>query len=277
MSTGGNPMRRVTTGEPLRIPAQAYNGFIDAAIDFQRRQLGQFAGTGSLGRSQTIALVRNDAEVDVAPYEVLAITDALVEPVDGGDPGDLYRPQFVGKMPDADAHWSRFAVAMEGVPDGAIGRFAVAGVCLARVNIVDEGDEWCDLEDDETVLQSSALGSAQILWAEEGTGEGWALIRLGAAGRRVVPVEMVQSGGADGTDSGPATWTYTVRDLVTDNTVATDLSPVAAPHRHIRPSVGVMIPATTGLMVHGPDGPTLLWCNEVAEQEACPSEPEFES
>ena len=43
----------------------------------------------------------------------------------------------------------------------------------------DEIDTTCELKADETVLTTSPLGGAPILWKEEGTGEKWAVIELG--------------------------------------------------------------------------------------------------
>ena len=38
---GGDPFKKATPGQKLRIPAAAYNAFIDSALDFQRRQRDQ--------------------------------------------------------------------------------------------------------------------------------------------------------------------------------------------------------------------------------------------
>ena len=53
----GDAMKKVRTGDPLVVPAQAYNAFIDAAKDFHRRtaNLGQQATPGY--RSAGIVLV----------------------------------------------------------------------------------------------------------------------------------------------------------------------------------------------------------------------------
>ncbi len=36
----GDDLRKVRPGDPLRVPARAYNAFVDAALDLKRRQLG---------------------------------------------------------------------------------------------------------------------------------------------------------------------------------------------------------------------------------------------
>ncbi len=60
----GNAFRKVKTGDQLRIPASAYNAFVDAALDLRGRQQnrGQTAQPGSEGRSGGIILVRNDSD-----------------------------------------------------------------------------------------------------------------------------------------------------------------------------------------------------------------------
>ena len=75
----------------------------------------------------------------------------------------------------------------EPVRSNEIGRAYIAGVTPVRVNVIDANHTRADVEDgDATRLRSSpgggsGSGGAQILWKEDGTGEVWALVVLGAS------------------------------------------------------------------------------------------------
>lgn len=91
---------------------------------------------------------------------------------------------------------------------------------------------------------------------------------------RVFPVNLNQTGGSQGTASGPATWTYTVFDAETSQVLLSNVNPVNSPHKWQRPSVGQMIKATFGYAHYqnnGSSSPQLVvgWVNEVADQQAC--------
>ena len=88
------------------------------------------------------------------------------------------------------------------------------------------------------------------------------------------PVNLTKTGGTQGTESAPASWTYDVKDVETGETLASGVNPVSSPHKWRRPSVGQMIAATFGYAHYGPDGSggeqlVLGWINEMVEQEAC--------
>ena len=76
----GNYLSKVQSGDPLVVPAQAYNAFIDAAKDFHQRtaNLGQQATPGY--RSAGIVLVKNESGEDRARFDVLGL-----EPGNDGD------------------------------------------------------------------------------------------------------------------------------------------------------------------------------------------------
>ena len=122
------------------------------------------------------------------------------------------------------------------------------------------------------VKNASGGGAAQILWKESGTGVKWAVVRLGRWSPTVFPVNLTQTGGSQGTTTTPATWTYSVIDPVTSQTLATAVNPTVSPHKWKRPSAGWMIAATFGYAHFNAQGQLVLgWINEMVEQEACSS------
>ncbi len=77
-------------------------------------------------------------------------------------------------------HVGRFVILAEPLADGEIGRAFAHGVCPVKINVEDESHTFADIEDAQThYLKSGTSGAAQILWAESGTGEVWAIVRLG--------------------------------------------------------------------------------------------------
>ncbi len=60
----GDDFRKVRPGDKFRMPAKAYNAFIDVARDYQDRQqdMGRTAQRGS--ESSTIVLVKNASGAD---------------------------------------------------------------------------------------------------------------------------------------------------------------------------------------------------------------------
>jgi hypothetical protein len=102
---------------------------------------------------------------------------------------------------------------------------------------------------------------------------------------QLIPVLMTKVGGADGASNLIATWTYDIKSL--DGTVikagldiikTTDPLVYYMPHRWRRPKLGMVIPATFGLIyTPGPNANGepeweqfgLVWCNEISDMEAC--------
>jgi hypothetical protein len=85
-------------------------------------------------------------------------------------------------------------------------------------------------------------------------------------------VNLTQTGGSQGTTTTPASWTYSVIDPVTSQTLATSVNPTVSPHKWKRPSAGWMFAATFGYAHFNAQGQLVLgWINEMVEQEACAS------
>jgi hypothetical protein len=88
---------------------------------------------------------------------------------------------FKGETPATDTHRGKFAILVEPIAEGKLGKAVVAGLCQVQIDVADAAHKYAEITDgDATVLTSSTSGSAQILWQETGTGDGkWAIVRLG--------------------------------------------------------------------------------------------------
>jgi len=279
----GDALKKVASGQVLRIPAQAYNAFVEAAEAVRGRSLGFDQDALNPNSRNPLVYVRNDSERDLTRYAVLGLDRIVITPQDNESEFNAH-PVLVGVVPQEDAHRGRFAVLAEPLGTGRIGRAYLVGVCPVRITVPDDAESggmqarWADIADDETEsLTASASGAAEILWLDEADaqlpeGEAdarWALVRLGRAAQ-VFPVRLEQTGGANGSASGPATWTYTLRELLTGAKLQEAVDPTAEPHQWRRPTVGGMSAATFGYAHYAADGQLALgWINETVEQEAC--------
>lgn len=95
---------------------------------------------------------------------------------------------------------------------------------------------------------------------------------VGRLSPTVFPVNLTQTGGAQGTTTTAAGWRYSVIDPVTNQTLATNVNPSVLPHKWERPSAGWISKATFGYAHCDAQGQLVLgWINEMAEDEACSS------
>ena len=170
-------MRKVISGEPLRIPAPTYNTFIDAANDFLARR-HNIAVPRPAENDSELVLVQNASGSDVDRFGVLGISDIVISPTDNPT-GFGNQVALVGVTPDADDHEGRFVIVAAPIADGRIGLARVHGVSWVQVDVTDAGHQYAEVKDgDATMLASGETGSAQILWKESGTGTKWAVVRF---------------------------------------------------------------------------------------------------
>ena len=271
-------LRKVRSGDPLVIPAAAYNAFIDAAIDYRQRTAHLGQGAQPSFSQASIVLVRNDSGSNQNRMAVLGVEAPIIDP-SANEEEFRNRVALSCITPAADTHEGKFVVLAEPIANGKIGRAYAAGVCPVKIDVPDEEHEWryAEIADGVTAnLKVGLQGSATILWRAGGTGVQWAVIRLGQpVPMHVFPVELTQVGGEQGDEENPASWTYDVLDVVTGETLASGVDPVASPHKWQRPSVGQMIAATVGYAHYQPNDAgemelVLGWINEMVDQEACP-------
>jgi len=156
---GGDHLKKAQSGQPLRIPAQTFNSFIDAARDFQLRQQSQTTDSSRSFRQTGIVLVRNDSGADRERFQVLGIDGPAISPDDNLEEFQN-RAVLKGKTPKHDDHLGRFVVLLEPVRSNQIGLAYCDGVCPARIDVEDEDHEFADIKDDDaTALESRDDGS----------------------------------------------------------------------------------------------------------------------
>jgi hypothetical protein len=192
-------LNKVRAGDPLVIPAQTFNAFVDAATDFQNRQLGRQRTERPNARDSNFALIKNASGADRARFEILGIETPVIGPADNLGQF-LERPALAGVVPTA-AHTGRFAILAEPVANGALGWAWLSGVCPVRINVV-SADHWqADVADGSAAHLQSGSGAAQILWKDAGTAVRWAVVRFGSAAPGATGQTLARITGHAGTAS----------------------------------------------------------------------------
>ena len=263
-------LKKVKPGDPLNIPAETFNTLIDAAHDFQARQ--QVIGRQSQrqARATGIVLVRNDSGEGRDRFDILGIDGPLITPTD--NPVEFENRIAIGGVkPSVEGlHAGRFVVLLEPLAENAIGRAMVAGVCVARVEMIDETHRYADARPDESgQLISAAIGAAQLLWVqpeEDRTGNiAWAIVRLGGGGSNVetLTVRVKRTGGSSGDADTRCSYVYDVYPLhgeLNDDT------------RLVAGVSNVLGRADRGRYRHAADGtPALAWWDTTSEDPDSPS------
>jgi hypothetical protein len=168
--------QKVVAGQPLKIRADTFNSMIDAANYVKNKRTGNSV---DIKRTNSgLILIRNDTESDVAIRRVMGFGDTVADPATAEDQFCEYIA-FKGATPDIDLHVGKWALLLDPIGSGEYGRAAISGEHQAKINVTDESHTHVEIGDESTLLQSCFYGSAKILWKESGTGEKWAVIRLG--------------------------------------------------------------------------------------------------
>jgi hypothetical protein len=262
------PGKYVSPGEPLRIPAATWNALLSMLAKFQAGQLGAGRPVPAGGPPGLDVRVLNDSGADVARGGVLGISGVAVDRATNADEFET-RPTLTGMQP-ATGHESKFVIALEPIPDGAVGRCVLTGLAAVKLYVNDAGHEFAAAKAGEsTELETVAAGAARIVWKETGTGTGkWGLVLLGGGGGPglVFAVWVSKDGGSDGDSTTAATYTYTVKTADQAVTLGTTVA-VARP----RPVGKMTYQASGGYGLAFCDGTTLkLWdAGELSTRGVC--------
>ena len=180
----GDAFRKVKRGESLRIPATAYNAFIDAALAHQRTQQDVGAPSIVARAGQVTVKVRNDSGGNRAQFDILKLGSPIVLPT--ASTAEFARQvTFAGVAPDGKAN--QVAILQEPIPTGAIGQALLWGVTPCRIDVNHAKHTHAQPASGNYRLQSSFGGAARILWKESGTGSSkWAYLLYGPVTARTL-------------------------------------------------------------------------------------------
>ena len=173
----GDNLKKVRTGDALKIPAQTFNAFIDAALDLRGRQQGTQRAILPGGRQAGIIPVRNDTGQDLERFSAVGIASPLIDP---GDNVDEFKSRAMagGVIPIVPDHRGRFAIYLEPVAYGAVAMACVSGVIPCQINVDEESHLRVDVEHGATVrfgpfndLDSQAFSSIDFILGDDDSAE----------------------------------------------------------------------------------------------------------
>lgn len=266
-----NPYQKATPGSRRAFYATGFNAMIDAAREANERRLPfESRGRPPAETAGTI-LVKNGSGLSVARFGVLGIGEPVFGPSDNLAEFKN-RPCFGGGLPDEAT--ASIAIVQEPLAAGAVGRAITFGGVSPVLLGVDPALPNCVFADVFPAIGVLGLGvtgygPAQVLWREAGTGTVWGVVALTSRSSCPFAIAMVQVGGADGSSTVAASWTYDVKNLPGDTLSLSPVDPGSALHRFRRPALGAMVKATYGLAHYEARQIVIDWCNEVPVVEAC--------
>ena len=277
----GNPFKKLCKGAEFQISSTAQNTLMDVAQRAYGNAGQSVAAASGLGGGHVVCRVLNNSGAAVGRFGILGLGGIAITPTE--NLADFQsNPVILGAAPASPTHVGRFAIALEPINAGIVGRCILSGVSVCQVNMAVSGQQWAEvLDSDATQLQSGQTGTAQILYAESGTGTKWAIVRIGTVRVGVLFVLVKSNGGSDGTydpstNTGTtASWAYDLYALG-DTGYATklNLSGAVQPTRSAaRVTIGPVVKAadgTPGLAYYDASGAIQLWdCKETVATEAC--------
>lgn len=170
---------RKTSGDRLSIAAADFNRWQEAADRVRRGKTFDPRALDLGGFRYATAKVRNDAGETLEAFDVVGLGEPLIAPV-ANEEEFLRQATFEAVLPVAGTHENKFGILLEPLVEKALGEVLLVGVVQTRLTGANVG--FADITDGVPILAASAGGSAQVLWAEAGSAERWALVRLGGGG-----------------------------------------------------------------------------------------------
>ena len=175
-------LAKVSPGQPLRIPADTFNAFVDAAVAYQATRTSRQAEGGANLPTAGIVTVRNDSGADQDRFAVLGIGTPLILPTENAA-AFQERVAVAVVAPDEDAHVDRICILQEPIAAGKLGRGLILGITPVRLNVQVEEDRVASVVTGETgSLKTGSTGAARILWKEAGTGAVWGIVQIPSGG-----------------------------------------------------------------------------------------------
>ena len=177
-------MEKVKAGDKVVIRASTWNAFIDAANWTKEQRQNQYGKGLRSGVGTGIVLMKNGESEPRDRFTALVLSDIAIPPNVNEDEFVSCAPVFVGQKMTEEREGKPYAILLQPLAAGEIGRAMVLGIVPAKVNIEDAEDEYAVPTPGSSTgaLKSDATGVARIIWKAGGGGEQWCLLQLGGAG-----------------------------------------------------------------------------------------------
>lgn len=242
---GGDLHSRVRSGQPLELRADSFNYMLEGS------ELAHGSKRFSLGlhedpRNPVVVKLLNSTGATLDQYAVVGIGDSLVDAQYINLEEFGRQVALTAVTPTADHVGGRFAVLLEPIPVGEVGKAAVAGAVQCLVNKSNADHKWADASPGHTSWLDSKgdSGAAMILWDSGGTGPVWAVVLLGRTAATAGANPVRELSGALIINAGASTYgfSYSNPGKIQWQSVPTDIADV-------------------GVQVIGPSAPCVKFLN----------------
>ena len=170
-------VKRVTPGDRIRWSADDHNAFARAADWVAAHEQGSKTDPRRTPREPDQIWLYNTECVDWERFEVLQLTEPVIDPAEALEAWAGSDPVFHGHTPAAD-HGGLVAILLEPVPGCAMGRAVVSGVVQTQITVSDAGHRYAKPSGRTLVSTDDATAPCQILWPLGETGTVYAVVRL---------------------------------------------------------------------------------------------------
>jgi len=174
-----HPFKKYMSGERLSgMPKELLN----AVVESERGFTGGSGDVRGLVRDGDIVKVKNTSGAARSQYQILGLDGPIITPTQ--NVGEFKRRvTFKGITPTTASHPNKFVVLLEPLGINAIGDGILSGVVQVRLTgalLTGAKEDYAAVTDsDAAKLTRSSIGTARILWADSGSSERWAIVRLG--------------------------------------------------------------------------------------------------
>ena len=177
-------MEKVRQGEQVVIRASTWNGFVDAANWVKEAKQNSLGVGIKSGIGGGIVPMKNMEERDYPRFSALVITGVAISPSANEDEFVSCPTVFEGQKMTSEREDMPYAILLEPIAAGEIGRAMLLGLTPAKVAILSADDQYAvpKANSDNGALESSETGVARILWKAGGSGTQWCVLQLGGAG-----------------------------------------------------------------------------------------------
>ena len=165
-------MEKVKAGDKVVIRASTWNAFIDAANWTKEQRQNQLGKGLRSGVGTGIVLMKNGEGEQRDRFTALVLSDIAIPPNVNEDEFVSCAPVFVGQKMTEEREGKPYAILLQPLAAGEIGRAMVLGITPAKGNIEDAEDEYAVPTPGSSTgaLQSDATGVARIIWKAGGAG-----------------------------------------------------------------------------------------------------------
>ena len=177
-------MEKVKAGESVVIRASTWNAFIDAA-NFTKQMRENQLGLGlKSGYGFGIIPLKNCESEAYGRFAAMVLTGICVTPDTNEDEFVSCPAVFSGNRMTEEREGKPYAITLEPIAAGSIGRAMIMGITPAKVMVNDSEDGYAVPKAGSSTgeMESSTTGVARILWKGSGSGSQWCLLQLGGAG-----------------------------------------------------------------------------------------------